>query len=38
MDVLKKDNILGLGLVSGGLDSLIVSLILKLQYLELVGF
>lgn len=37
MEVSKKDNILGLGLVSGGLDSLIASLILKLQDIEVVG-
>ena len=33
----KKDKILGLGLISGGLDSLIASLILKLQNIEVIG-
>lgn len=32
-----KDKILGLGLISGGLDSLVASLILKLQNVEVVG-
>jgi len=33
----KKSKLLGLGLISGGLDSLIASLILKLQDIEVVG-
>jgi len=33
----KKDKIIGLGLVSGGLDSLIACLLLKLQGIEVVG-
>lgn len=37
MELSKRDKILGLGLVSGGLDSLIASLILKLQDIEVVG-
>lgn len=37
MKYIKKSEILGLGLISGGLDSLIASLILKLQGIEVVG-
>ncbi len=33
----KKKKVLGLGLISGGLDSLVASLILKLQDIEVVG-
>ncbi|MFX0026363.1 MAG: tRNA 4-thiouridine(8) synthase ThiI [Candidatus Hermodarchaeota archaeon] len=33
----KKSKILGIGLISGGLDSLIASLLLKLQNIEVIG-
>ena len=33
----KKDKIVGLGLISGGLDSLIASLLIKLQNIEVIG-
>jgi len=37
MDISKKNNLIGLGLISGGLDSLIATLILKLQHIEIIG-
>ncbi len=37
MDDVQKSKILGLGLISGGLDSLIATLILKLQGIDVVG-
>lgn len=37
MNKVKKDKILGLGLISGGLDSLIATLLMKLQNIKVIG-
>lgn len=37
MNSIHKNKVLGLGLISGGLDSLIATLILKLQNIEVIG-